>query len=72
MKLDRIKAIADEIRAQWPEKAAELDRLIEQASAGKRDGVNLKVGIKYRLEKFEGDYQPGMKPFEVIEGEDRR
>lgn len=63
----RLKDIADRIRNVWPDKAAELDRL---AADGNTDAVKIKVGIKYKIEKFEGDYDPLKKPIEVIEGED--
>lgn len=65
----RAKAVADAIRVQWPEKAAEIDRLIIDAQSGRREHIEITVGVKYRLEKFDGEYQPGMTPVEVIEGE---
>lgn len=66
----RARAAADAIRDLWPDKAAEIDRVIAEAETGKRDGVNVKVGIRFKLEKFEGEAAPGKAPYEVIEGRD--
>jgi len=64
----RAKAVADTIRAHMPEKAAEIDKLIEEAQGGQRDRVPVKVGIKYRIKKYDGDYDPSKVPVQVIEG----
>lgn len=66
--IEHAKRIADEIRTIWPEKAAEIERAIAAAERNK-DAINVSVGVKFRLEKFEGDYAPGATPTEVIEGE---
>lgn len=66
----RAQAIADTIRAQWPEKAAEIGRAIAEVNSGKRDGITVTAAVRYRLEKFEGEIEPGKKPYEVIEGVD--
>lgn len=68
----RARAIADTIRQALPDQAAAIDRLIAEVAAGTRpaEGLNIKVGIKYRLEKFDGDYAPDKAPVEVIEGTD--
>lgn len=67
--IKKAKAIAHEIRPVWPEKAAEIDRAIADAESGHRESLKIDVSIKYRLEKFEGEYEPGMTPIEIIEGE---
>lgn len=67
--IKRAKAIADAIRDAWPEKAAEIDRLIIEAQSGQRESLKINVNVKYRLEKFEGDYHEGKDPIETIEGE---
>ncbi|MPZ36680.1 MAG: hypothetical protein GEU95_01235 [Rhizobiales bacterium] len=67
--LDHARQVADAIRPQWPLKAAEIDRAIAEAEAGKRDSINLNVGIRFKLEKFAADAPPGTPPYEVIEGE---
>lgn len=64
------KTVADMVRPDWPEKAEEIDRAIIEAQTGQRDGVEVNVGVKFRLEKFHGDKKPGQEPYEVIEGED--
>lgn len=69
--VERARAIANEIRAAWPEKAAEIERAIDDLLTGKRDGLKVTGEIKYKLEKFDGDYVPGMQPVEVIEGVDQ-
>lgn len=67
----RAQAVADSIRAQWPDKAAEIDRAVAEVTAGKRDSVTVNAGMRYRLEKFEGEITPGKQPYEVIEGGDK-
>lgn len=65
------EALANEIRTVWPDKARAIDALVAAAhGAGKKDGLNIIVGISYKLEKFDGDLEPGKKPVEVIEGKD--
>lgn len=67
--IEHAKAVADAIRNTWPEKAAEIDRLIIEAQSGNRETLKISVGVKYRLEKFEGDYHGCKKPIEIIDGE---
>jgi hypothetical protein len=65
---DRALAV---LREHWPEKAAEVDRLLAaDPDRVARGDIKLSIGVRYTLEKFDGDYQPGMEPVEVIEGED--
>lgn len=70
MNIDEARALADQIRAQMPDKAKAIDALIAAANGQHNADLKIKVGIKYRLEKFDGDYEPGKKPVEVIEGVD--
>lgn len=65
----RAKTIADAIRPMMPDKAAEIDRAVADAQSGHRESLKIDVSIKYRLEKFEGDYEPGMTPIEIIDGD---
>jgi len=65
----KAKAVADAIRTAAPGLAEKIDRAILEAQSGRRESLNVDVGVKYRLEKFDGEYQPGMTPVEVIEGE---
>jgi len=51
-----------------PERAAALERALGEVDAGKRDLASINVGVRYRLEKFDGDFRPGLAPAEVIEG----
>lgn len=67
--IKRARAIADTLRPYMPEKAAEIDALIAQMEGGKRDTLNVSVGIAYRLEKYDGDYSPDKTPVETVEGE---
>lgn len=64
---DRAIALADQLRVIAPEHAATIDRAVAELDAGKRDGLKIDVNVAFRLEKFDGDYEPGMKPVEVIE-----
>lgn len=63
------RKVAEDLRPIWPEKAAEIDRAIADAESGKRDGVSVDVGVRFKLEKFAGEIAPGKLPYEVIEGE---
>lgn len=67
--VQRAKAVADAIRELWPDKAAEIDRAIAALNAGQRDGLKVTTGLRFRLEKFDGEMTPGKQPAEVIEGE---
>ncbi len=69
--LDTARTLADTIRGAYPEKAAEVEAAIAQSEAEKKDGVNISVGIGFRLEKFHGAPKAGDKPYEVIEGSDQ-
>lgn len=66
----RARAVADQIRSAWPDKAAEIDLAIAETEAGRRDGLTITGSVRYRLEKFEGDITPDSTPVEIIEGED--
>lgn len=65
----RAKRVADEIRPFWPEKAAEIDKAIAEAQSGERDSLKITTNVKFRLEKFEGEFSPNKTPIETIEGE---
>jgi hypothetical protein len=66
---ERARRTADEIRGTWPEKAAEIDAAIAEIESGQREDLNINVGYRFRLEKFDGDATAGQAPVEVIEGE---
>lgn len=59
----RASAFADSIRTSAPKQAAAIDDALAA-------GLSVKIGIRYRLEKFDGEYKPGMEPVEVIDGHD--
>jgi len=59
------RRLAEALRHEMPALAARIEQMADDADAGKRDGLNIDVGIQYKLEKFEGD---STTPFEVIEG----
>jgi hypothetical protein len=63
------RALADRIRPFAPTKAAEIDEAASELEDGRRESLSVDVGIHYRLEKFDGDYKPGMSPVEVVEGD---
>jgi hypothetical protein len=58
------------LRLAWPGKAAEIETILARTDTARRGDIKIDVKIKYRLEKFDGDYEPGKQPFEVIEGAD--
>jgi hypothetical protein len=41
---------------------------LAEVEAGKRDLATINVGVSFRLEKFDGDYGPGVTPLETITG----
>lgn len=67
--IGKARTVAALLRAQGNVAlAAQVELLIAQAQASRSDGVNIKVGIRFRLEKFDGDRVEGAVPVEVIEG----
>lgn len=66
----RLKAVADEIRSVWPEKAAAIDAAVAQLAAGERDAVTVRATLRWRLDKYEGP-AGASEPFETITGMDR-
>lgn len=67
--MDRLRLIAQQLRTFAPDKAAVLERALAEYEEGKRDLASINVGISYRLDKFAGEYSPGMAPVETIEGQ---
>lgn len=65
MNAKEARELADYLRPIWPEKAAEIDRVLAETQA---DLAPVSVSISYRLEKFNGEYEPGKHPVEIIEG----
>lgn len=68
--LDELRHIAHMLRLADAIQAAALEQAIAEIEAGQRDVTSINVGITYTLEKFNGEYQPGMDPVEVIHGAD--
>lgn len=61
----------DFLKEAWPDKAAEFERVLASASSDEaRAQIKIDIGIKFRLDKFDGDYEPGKQPVETIIGED--
>jgi hypothetical protein len=59
---------ADRIRGMWPDKAAAIDALVAGAEGDPtKDFPRVKVTIEARLEKFDGEIEPGKTPVEVID-----
>lgn len=70
MNKDRLLQIAAMIENSDPGKAAEIRKAVADFEGGRREGLNISVGIRYRLEKFDGEFVPGKTPVETIEGAD--
>lgn len=68
MSIERLRRLAQQLRVFAPDKAAQIENALAEVEAGKRDLATISVGIDFRLQKFEGEYQPGLAPVEVIEG----
>lgn len=66
--MESLRRAAEQIRLFAPDKAAEIERALAEVEAGKRDLATINVGIDFRLQKFDGEYRPGLVPAEVIEG----
>ncbi|CDX26658.1 hypothetical protein MPL3356_60485 [Mesorhizobium plurifarium] len=65
--LERIAAL---IELSDPQKAAEIRARLAEADDGRREGLNISVGIAWRLQKFDGEFATNKRPVEVIEGVD--
>ena len=57
--IDHLRRVAQQLRTFAPEKADAIEKALAEVDAGKRDLATINVGIAFRLEKFDGDYQPG-------------
>lgn len=68
MTVDDIRRMAQQIAAVAPDKAAAIEQALAEVDAGKRDLATIHVGVRYRLEKFDGEFSPGAVPAAVIEG----
>lgn len=64
----RLRRAAQQLRNFSPDKSAEIERALAEVDAGKRDLATISVGVTFRLEKFDGDYQQGLTPTIIIEG----
>lgn len=58
------------LRKLWPEKAAEIERVLSAAGPEVAAKMRINIGIHYTLKKFEGEWSPEKDPVEVIEGRD--
>ncbi|RUU23684.1 hypothetical protein EOD10_04420 [Mesorhizobium sp. M7A.T.Ca.TU.009.01.3.2] len=65
---DYLRRVAQQLRTFAPEKADAIEQALAEVDAGKRDIATINVGLSFRLEKFDGDYQPGLTPAGIIEG----
>lgn len=61
------RARADELRGVAPDLAALVDKAIAELEAGERETLTIDITEHVRVEKFDGDWLPGMEPVEVIE-----
>lgn len=62
-----LQELIDSVKDRDPELAERLKKL---APPGENDFTRLKVQVNFKLEKFDGDYEPGKQPVEVITGGD--
>lgn len=58
------------LRQAWPSKAAEIERLLAGSDPSVAAKMKISIGIRHKLEKFDGEWTPEKTPVEVIEGED--
>lgn len=66
---EQVRALAV-LRELWPEKAAEIERVLSGAGPEVAAKMKINIGIHYTLKKFEGEWSPEKDPVEVIEGRD--
>ena len=59
---------AEELRERLNVLKAEMFRLLGVAESS--DSAGFKIEATFKLEKFDGEYEPGKEPVEVIEGGD--
>lgn len=56
------------LRKLWPAKADEVERMLAaEPDLERRAAIKINVSIKARLDKFDGEYEPGKRPVETIE-----
>lgn len=65
-----LEQVASMIEATEPEKAAAIRQQLADLDRGRREGLNISIGITYKLQKFDGEFVPGKQPVEIIEGAD--
>ena len=67
----KAEELARTLRQYRPDLEAEIaaiEALVLQASViGQEDGLPIRGTLSLKVEKFDGDYQPGMVPVETIE-----
>lgn len=64
----RAKAVANFIRANAPDLAEKIEKALRDATRHRVDGMNIKIGFSYRIEKYDGEFDPTKAPVEIIEG----
>lgn len=47
-----------------------IEKIRSMIPEGGHDLKRLKLVTRFKLEKFDGDYEPGKQPYEVVEGGD--
>lgn len=61
------QAKAEAIRETAPMLAAQIDAAIDELIGGERQTLTVEIVEHLRVEKFDGDWTPGMEPVEVVE-----
>ena len=69
-RMTRLREVVEQLRLTDAEQAAVLARALDEVEGGNRDIASIHVGTTMRLEKFDGDIEPGKKPVEIIERAD--
>jgi hypothetical protein len=69
MSRQEVQELIAELRSRMPEQAEKLQAYLD-ANETQHDGFRVNATISYKLEKFDGEYEPGKQPVEVLEGTD--
>lgn len=69
MSIERLKQVAVFLRERGDVAQAEtLEKAIVEIASGRLDIAKVGVTLDYRLDKFDGEYEPGKEPVETITG----
>lgn len=64
-----LQELKDKLKNEYGLPDEKIREIIDPVLGGKPDALNFEVKCHIKLEKFDGEYEPGKEPVEVIERE---